>query len=149
MIFRLLLPLLAAGVAHAVVLRQDLLRPLARPLCGRLFGANKTWRGVAVMLGVTAPVALLLGLPPLLGAALALGYSLGELPNSYVKRRLGIEPGARGRRVQYIADQGDSALGASLGAIAFIDLRTAALLLAVGFAVHAGFDRLLYVVHVK
>jgi hypothetical protein len=51
-----LLPVLGAPVAHAPVLKWDLLAGLARPLDGgaclrgrRIFGDNKTWRGAAVM----------------------------------------------------------------------------------------------------
>jgi hypothetical protein len=50
-------PVLGAPLAHAPVLRFDLLKPLKRPIDGgrtlngrRLLGDNKTWRGAPVLL---------------------------------------------------------------------------------------------------
>src|SRR5436309_2312088 len=100
-------------IAHAPVLKADLLRALKRPIHARAFGANKTWRGAVVMGGGTFLAALALDrvpayrerLPPevlaagpaRVGAILGLAVWLGELPNSFVKRRLGMAPG-RARR---------------------------------------------------
>jgi hypothetical protein len=49
------LPLLGAFIAHAPVLRFNLLSALSRPIDGggtirgrRIFGDNKTWRGAMV-----------------------------------------------------------------------------------------------------
>ena len=67
-----------------------------------------------------------------LGLALGLGYSLFELPNSFVKRRLGIPPGGRSRRraiAQYVVDQGDSAISGTLALALFLGLRVETLLL--------------------
>jgi hypothetical protein len=108
-------PVLGAPLLHAPVLRYDLLSGLNRPIDGgsRLFGDNKTWRGALVMW--TGVVALTLALPawpaywdrlpedlrsagPLpVGALIGAGTVLGELPNSFLKRRLGIAPGQRRR----------------------------------------------------
>jgi CDP-2,3-bis-(O-geranylgeranyl)-sn-glycerol synthase len=102
-----------------VVLRYNLWACLKRPIDGgatfrgrRLFGANKTWRGVVcAVAGCLATVAVqtyvvgdragsIAVLPyskvnvVLLGLALGGGATLGELPNSFVKRQLGIPPGA-------------------------------------------------------
>ena len=99
------LPVLGAVVLHAPVLRYDLLRPLKWPISARLFGSNKTWRGVVVMFtGVVVATGAFWGWLPdslrdepwlLVGALIGLGTVAGELPNSFVKRRLGIAPGAR------------------------------------------------------
>jgi CDP-archaeol synthase len=111
----LFLPVLGAPALHAPVLRFDLLRPLRRPLDGgaswrgrRLLGDNKTWRGALVM--TTGPLLATVVLhrfawyrrrlpvevnPLLLGALLGIGTVAGELPNSFLKRRLGIAPGAQ------------------------------------------------------
>jgi hypothetical protein len=98
-------PVLGAVVLHAPVLRFDLLRPLRRPISDRLFGANKTWRGALVMFtGVVLATGVCWDLMPdelrdeswlLVGALIGAGTVLGELPNSFVKRRLGIAPGER------------------------------------------------------
>ena len=133
-----LLPAIGAAIAHAPVLRFDLFRGLARPIDGgrtfrgrRVLGDNKTWRGAAFMgSGVLASaVALhrtpayrarlpaeLRALPPgTFGAALALGTVVGEFPNSFLKRQLGIDPGTQRRSLAGVAlsvfDQGDFTLG--------------------------------------
>lgn len=113
-------PVLGAAALHAPVLTFDLLKPLKRPLDGgatlggrRVFGDNKTWRGAIVMLtGVVLTTALLslwprywhhlpAGIqdagPWVYGVLLGLGVVIGELPNSFLKRRLGVAPGAQRR----------------------------------------------------
>lgn len=131
-------PVLGAYLAHAPVLRFDLLPGLRRPLDGgatlrgrRLLGDNKTWRGALTMFaGVLAATVLLSRVPAywrrlpdelwaagpfLFGSLLALGVVLGELPNSFVKRQLDIAPGARRASalgvLLAVFDQGDFVLG--------------------------------------
>jgi CDP-diacylglycerol--serine O-phosphatidyltransferase len=90
-------------VLHAPVLRYDLLKRLKRPISDRLFGSNKTWRGALVMFtGVFVATGVFWPLMPdeldswpLAGALIGAGTVLGELPNSFLKRRLGIGPGER------------------------------------------------------
>jgi hypothetical protein len=114
----LFLPLLCAAAIGGIVIRYDLLRRARRPIDGgatwrgrRLFGDNKTWRGVLVAVGGSAACAWVQAhvdgaaldrvqvvdwtrVPPaLFGALMGLGAMLGELPNSFVKRRLDIAPG--------------------------------------------------------
>ena len=107
------LPALGGAIAHAPVLRYDLVPGLKRPLAAKAFGANKTVRGALVMSGGTlaataalhrlprlprAPATELRAAGPLRhGALLGAAVVLGELPNSALKRRLGIAPGERGR----------------------------------------------------
>lgn len=134
-------PLLVAAAISGVFLRYDLAPALARPIDGgavlggrRVFGDGKTWRG-----GVTAVVGCVIGVaiqraiagvvpaalqvvdyarvePVVLGAAMGAGATLGELPNSFVKRRAGIPRGgtARGWKgvVFYVWDQVDLLIGA-------------------------------------
>jgi len=176
----LILPLLVAGAVHAPVIKKNLLPSLARPLdLGRtfrgepVFGANKTWRGVILMSSVAVLVVLgqsrLYALAPfrgisivdysetsslLLGLALGVSYSLAELPNSFVKRRLGIPPGgvSRGRAVvQYVLDQADSAIGGTLALAIVLGLGWDTLLLvfAVGFLLHVVMDQLFFLCAVK
>jgi CDP-2,3-bis-(O-geranylgeranyl)-sn-glycerol synthase len=135
----LFLPVLGAPLLHAPVLRFDLLRPLRRPIDGgrtfrgrRVLGDNKTWRGAVVMFtGVTAATAALHRVdayrarlprdvrdagPLTTGALLGLATVVGELPNSFVKRQLGIGPGGRrtgpGGVAISIVDQADFVLAA-------------------------------------
>jgi CDP-archaeol synthase len=109
------LPVLGAPLAHAPVLRLDLLRGLKRPIDGGtgVFGDNKTWRGAVVMFAgafaatqalwrvapyrARLPAELATAPPAAVGAALGVGVVAGELPNSFLKRRLGIAPGSRRR----------------------------------------------------
>jgi hypothetical protein len=132
------LPVLGAPLAHAPVLRSDLLPALKRPLDGgrtlrgrRLLGDNKTWRGAAFMFGGPLiagaalhrwpsyrrrlPAELQAMRPVAFGAAIGAGTVLGELPNSFLKRQLDIAPGAQRRSPAGLAltvlDQGDLVLG--------------------------------------
>src|SRR4051812_15796847 len=126
-------PVLGAPVLHAPVLTFDLLGRLKRPLDfgvtvggRRLFGDNKTWRGAIVMLvGVVGATALLSlwpwywhhlpdGIqdagPWLYGLLLGLGVVLGELPNSFLKRQIGVPPGQQRGLLLTIYDQADFVL---------------------------------------
>jgi CDP-archaeol synthase len=127
------------------VLRFDLLKPLKRPISNRLFGKNKTWRGAVVMFtGVLLATGVVWDLMPdglqdeswvLVGALIGLGTVAGELPNSYLKRRLGIAPGERrltpGGLALIVYDQADFVPGI---AIALLPVWTMPLdTLAIGF----------------
>jgi hypothetical protein len=127
-------PVVVAAIAHLVVLRFKWLDSLRIPLDAgaswrgrRVFGDNKTVRGAVVMIGISILVAMLqraFRLPsleyfdysqanmPLIGMLLGLGFVLGELPNSFVKRQLGVSPGAHGGVWHTLADQLDSVVGA-------------------------------------
>jgi hypothetical protein len=137
----LLSPLLVGLAFHGLCIKFGWLHSLTRPIDAgktlrgeRLFGANKTYRGViAVALGTAVGVGLqdvfhhfrgthsfeLLnyGSPATLGFGLAMGAAamLSELPNSLLKRQLRIVPGAAGRGVLgvvfYVLDQIDMLLG--------------------------------------
>jgi CDP-2,3-bis-(O-geranylgeranyl)-sn-glycerol synthase len=137
----LLSPLLVGLAAHGMCIRFGWLRSLARPidagktLRGRqLFGANKTYRGiVAVALGTAVGVGLQVALhrggiargaelldygsASVIGLGLAMGAAamLAELPNSMLKRQLGIAPGMAGggvwSAVFYLLDQVDMLAG--------------------------------------
>ena len=113
-----LLPILGAPAAHAPVLARDLVPALKLPLDGGmtvggrpLLGPNKTVRGALFMVGGALAATLALARVPAwwrrlpeevqeagplrLGLVLGGGVVLGELPNSFVKRRLGVASGGR------------------------------------------------------
>ena len=134
-------PVLVAGMGQVMVLKLGLFDRLDAPLDRGakwrgepLLGPRKTWRGVVVMTVLSALVASAQAVaagrshrlralspfdyrrinPLLLGFGLGLGYCLAELPNSFVKRRLGIAPAGTTERwawFQYIVDQSDSVVG--------------------------------------
>jgi hypothetical protein len=138
-------PILLAGLTHVAIIRLGLFRSLAAvPLDGgltvqgrRLFGENKTLRGALAMVGATAlwvflqswvalHVGWAAGLPPAFesahpvcwGVLAGAGYVVGELPNSFIKRRLGIAAGAAAtggaQRFFWVIDQIDSLAGVLL-----------------------------------
>ena len=136
-----LTPLLVGLAFHGLCIKLGWLGRLARPidagatLRGKpLFGPNKTYRGVlAVAVGTAAGVAVQILLhsagvgrdAELLDyrnlAVVALGFAMGaaamlsELPNSFLKRQVGIAPGAPGAgalgAVFYVLDQIDMLVG--------------------------------------
>lgn len=105
----------------------------------RLFGENKTWKGFAGYLlmgtfsgitwGVVCQLVPALGRSnylyayhdnsvtynALMGLAFGLAYTVCELPNSFLKRRVGIQPGKPSagskRWLFFLLDQVDSLLG--------------------------------------
>jgi hypothetical protein len=99
-----------------------------------VFGGNKTWRGALAMstgtIAATAaltrvdwfrnrlPAGLREASPLAYGALLGAGVVVGELPNSFLKRRLGIAPGEREKSAAGVAiavlDQGDFVLSSRL-----------------------------------
>ena len=127
-------PLAFAGVLHMVVVKKDLFQWLAIPISPKLLGASKTWRGVLVM-----PLSAVLGFyvistlvtvdtaymsfdiyrytPTELGLMLGFAYVAAELPNSFIKRRMGIPAGElpqKNRAIFIAADQLDSVIGCGL-----------------------------------
>ena len=162
----LCLPLLGGALFHGACMKYGWLAFLARPIdAGRtlrgrpIFGHSKTWRGpIAVAAGASVVFEMqqhwLHGLAALdslelvdyaglpgwwFGALSGAAAELSELPNSLVKRQLGIEPGgtARGLRgvVFFVWDQIDVLLGFWLVigcAVAPTPPRVAATLLVVG-----------------
>ena len=174
-------PVLVAGLGQVVVLKTGLLPGLAAPLDrglhwrGKpLLGPRKTWRGVFIMTTLSALVARAQAgaarrsehlrkfspfdydriNPWLLGVALGLGYCLAELPNSFVKRRLGIAPAGRANRLvwlQYVVDQSDSVAGC-LVALRFFYKPTwleTGLAFTTGLVLHVGVDQLMHALGVK
>jgi CDP-archaeol synthase len=141
----LFLPLLVGLALHGFCIKYDILAFLCRPIDRgrkfrgkRIFGDNKTYRGLAV---VSLGTAIGFGLQSLLlhriasirsielfdyaffksvAVGLAVGFAamLSELPNSFIKRRFEIAPGsvAKGwkRAIFYVYDQIDFLLGAWL-----------------------------------
>lgn len=135
------LPVIIAGFLHMAAVKLNLLPFLKIPIDAgktykgkRLFGENKTWRGVILMI-IFSTLALYLLLyiykvypnltkynllktneypTYLFGILYGLGYSLFELPNSFIKRQQNIQGGKKGTIFNVIFDQADSVIGCFL-----------------------------------
>ena len=134
-------PLLLVAIAQGLCIRYDWVPSLRRPMDmglkfrgKRIFGDHKTWRGLVIniifcTLG-TIILTILLNmdfipywLPMLdynekgilLGILLGLGMTLGELPNSFIKRQLNISPGKKHQgllgAILFLYDQIDLTIG--------------------------------------
>jgi len=143
------IPVSFAAVLHMVAVKFNWFSWMKIPLDlgksykgHRIFGDSKTFRGVILMMVFGIPgVYLLQSLcdifpavdelnllninqysPILLGVLSGLGYALAELPNSFFKRRAGIEEGKRGTKLNIIIDQVDSVAGCLLILYPFSDI---------------------------
>jgi CDP-2,3-bis-(O-geranylgeranyl)-sn-glycerol synthase len=131
-------PLFLGFAAHGLCIRFGLLRGLAVPVDRgatfngiRIFGENKTYRGIVCVAVGTAVGFVLIRpsvVPPnvqgglslvslaLLGFAVGTAAMLAELPNSLLKRQLGIGPGRQARGLRgaafHVLDQLDVLCGA-------------------------------------
>jgi CDP-archaeol synthase len=169
-----------AGVLQTAWFAMPMSRRFALPLDGgaslrgrRVFGDHKTLRGFIVMVPGAALIFVLLalaigdpaaaGLWPLtlggyarLGALAGLGFMAGELPNSFVKRQLGILPGTsvRGRwlaAAQFAIDRLDSGIGMLLAVTiaAPTPILTWPIVLAIGPSFHWAFSVLMFQLGLK
>lgn len=178
---------LVAATANMVWIKTPWLRQLGPIDGGRccadgrpVFGPNKTWKGMLGLVTLGALSGWALGevergtraerlnlvhrrvpnTPPnaaLLGAAMGAAYGLGELPNSFAKRRLGVGSGEVGRhdslthRVFTVVDQVDSVIAATalLRAITPLSAGWMASTVAIGGITHVGVNRLLYLAKLR
>lgn len=171
-----------AGAAQVAWLATPASRALIQPIDGgltfrgrRLFGENKTFRGFVVMVPACAGAFAFVshgalggepasfGLWPLtsvqyalLGAWAGLGFMVGELPNSFLKRQLDIPPGhlsaSRALSVgQLVADRLDSGLGMLIALATAVPLpwATWGLVLLLGWAIHWAFSVVLFHLRLK
>ena len=152
-----------------------------RTFCGqRIFGDNKTWRGFVVMMPATGVAFFLMGLIHrrlqfdietgmidglwqldlwqygLLGCWSGFGFMLAELPNSFLKRQLKLNPGESPQQpwahtLCFILDQIDSVVGALLAISMFVavPVMTWFVLLVAGTLIHWLFNVVLFFVGAK
>jgi len=120
-----LLPLIFTNIFHMGAVKLNWFGYLKIPVWPSVFGENKTWRGFLFVPLVNAFILLSFSFlfsfdlesPFLMGLFLGLAYVVSELPNSFLKRRLGIRSGeshSTYKYLFYIIDKTDSALGVSL-----------------------------------
>jgi CDP-archaeol synthase len=159
----LFFPLLVGLALHGFCIKYDILAFLCRPIDRgrkfrgkRIFGENKTYRGVVV---VSLGTAIGFGLQSLflhriasvksielfdyaffksvaLGLTIGVAAMLSELPNSFIKRQFEIAPGtaAKGWKavIFYVYDQIDFLLGASLVLAIVVPITIGRVLLSAG-----------------
>jgi hypothetical protein len=165
-----------------IFVKTPVLGGLAKPLDAglvlgdgkRLFGDNKTLKGLIGMVALTAFCAVMLHINPgggkvfhypsspedivqqtLYGAMLGLAYILAELPNSFIKRRLDIAPGRNAKGIKgimfTIIDQVDSVIGGAIVISLFMPMSFAAFIMMVAIAsgIHYAINILLYFARLK
>ncbi len=151
-----------------ILVKKNWLASIKVPIHARLFGANKTWRGLIVMPFFTLLGAFLshlleseelgLGFSQstwwIFGLGLGFMYVLFELPNSYFKRRLGVAPGKQATEYKFIfifLDHFDSATGVGLFYYFFmgIPLLNIAGAIFIGALVHLVVNYLLYLLKIR
>lgn len=172
----LALPVVAAAVVLTLTNKFDLAPWLKKPLdCGatfrgkRVFGDNKTLRG-ALIYGIVSALAVIpqgiWRVPSLelfdysqtylpyamdVGLLLGLGWVLGELPNSFLKRQQGVGPGESGRWWNAVLDQVDSLVGAllCLSPVFVAPWQVWALVLVICTGLHVAFNVLFVMIGIK
>ena len=144
----------------------------------RLFGNNKTWKGFFGYIFFNIIISILLGevwkifkLENLnffyinhtntliyniyIGFLLGIAYALFELPNSFIKRRLDIEPGktlnGKNKIIFIILDQADSVFGVALIVWLFypIGIWVYLLYIIIGTITHLLINMMLYFMHLR
>lgn len=167
----MVIPLAMSGAVLILCMSKGWLRKIDRPidfgatLWGQpLLGPSKSFRGAIIHLVVATAVTVLLHLasgfawvapqyqsdPLPLGVGNTVAYLVGEMLNSFVKRRLGISPrgkaaSAWARRVQALIDNVDGTIMSGVFLVVFY--RVSPELLVTGFVVavvvHAATDSLM------
>lgn len=139
----------------------------------RILGDNKTWKGILGYILFNTVAAIIWGIickyanlnsynffytnyentiyhNLLIGTLLGIAYSAFELPNSFIKRRIGIESGktANGLKKYFFVflDQADSILGCCLVVCIFyrMSIEFYLLYVLIGAITHIAFNMLLY-----
>jgi CDP-2,3-bis-(O-geranylgeranyl)-sn-glycerol synthase len=166
--------LVPVGCLHTLWLKSAWAKPFAIPIDlgrtfrgRRIFGANKMFRGFMIMTPASGASFFLLsrfvpGPWPLtgwqyvsLGSLAGLGFMLGELPNSFVKRQLDILPGAApqgfAKWAFLFADRADSIIGMLLAMQLRVPVPglTWIILLAAGAVIHALFSFAMFQLGIK
>ena len=184
MYMTLLGPILA-GVVNSIFCKLNIFKSLKKPLDfnkkikgKRIFGDNKTWKGLLGYIFFNIIFMVLVGIiykalniehlnffyinhkntltyNILVGALLGLFYALFELPNSFMKRRLDIKPGKtiKGPKKYFFIflDQADSVFGVALVVWMFypIGIKVYLLYILVGAVTHLVINMLLYLLHLR
>jgi len=172
------IPATLAAIAHMFVVKSNFLPALTYPLDfnltyrnKRIFGNNKTFRGLVAMAFLSVPAAYLLywltqHVPSvskyniiqfeqyhwaLIGLIIGLAYVVAELPNSFVKRQQQITEGSRGNLLNIMVDQVDSPIGCMLALLPFAHITSQFFVAGIAFylLLHMSINFLLYILKVR
>lgn len=159
----LYIPLIITNFLHMIVVKKNLFSFLKIPINNKLFGKNKTYRGLFFM-GISTSIVygiywvLVQGRFEiqffLIGLTLGLTYIFFELPNSFLKRMMGIGPGQKpttNKLFYTLLDKMDSTFGVSFvySLIYNLDLVAFAILFFTAFVIHISLSNLLVILKVK
>ena len=159
----ILLPLVLSNIIHMVIVKLNYFQFLSIPLCTKLFGINKTWRGFILVSVLNSLLCWMIYLvlksemvsnPLFTGFLLGVFYMLFELPNSFLKRRVGIGSGEKANGIKsffIILDKTDSAFGVSLISYFLFSLSITDFLLLffISVIIHSFFSILLVLLRIK
>lgn len=152
----------AGLIHHFLVIKLNLLPFLAKPIdfYKNIFGNKKTFRGFFVMTFLSGLFFWIFEIfidfeanisSFFCGCLLGFGYSLSELPNSFIKRRLGVLPSQKPKKFLLklffeIIDHSDSIIGAILFLHLFYDpsFELIIKLFLIGFLLHLVVDFILH-----
>lgn len=157
------LPLVFANILHMIVVKQNLYSSLKIPINNRMFGENKTWRGVVVLTLLSSFFSALTtsmsGIGSwkygaMIGAVLGLTYMVFELPNSLFKRSIGIKSGEvpkKNKLFYMLLDKMDSVFGVCLvlWLITNLSSSNAVLLFVLSVGLHIILSQLLVLLGIK
>jgi hypothetical protein len=171
----LLAAFLPVGFLHTAWLKSSWSHQLLVPLDfgktfrgRRIFGENKTWRGFAVIVpgaGVSFLVLSMCFFAPWplsafqyagLGACAGLGFMLGELPNSFIKRQFDIAPGRTpanwpAKALCFLVDHTDSILAMLAVVRLFVPVPALTWIAVLGFGlfIHVSFSVAMFLLGIK
>lgn len=172
------LPVVVSAILHMVAVKLNWFPQLKIPIDAgkfyrdkRVFGDSKTWRGVILMVVFsilsTYMYAWICSVsdsfnqfnilrfqmysPAFYGLLYGLGYTLAELPNSFLKRQKGVQEGKSLSLGQIIIDQIDSPLGCLLLLAPFTDMTLTFFISGLFFylLLHLFFNYLLYLLKLR
>ena len=181
-----LLSAIVAGLANSIFCKLNILSVLKKPIDNgkilkdkkRIFGNNKTWKGLIGYIILNTIFSIIFGFiwkytkleylnyfyinhnnellyNLLIGFLLGLFYALFELPNSFIKRRLGIKEGKTTKDIYKVLfiflDQADSIFGMALVVWMFypLGIKLYLLFILVGALTHILLNMLLYFLHIR
>jgi len=139
-----------------VVVKKDFFKYLNKPIANNLFGKNKTWRGFIFVPVINALLMILINsifhlnvkYPFYLGVILGMAYILFELPNSFLKRKLGILPGEQHHHYKILfssIDKMDSAFGVNFTyfILGYVNYQYAFILFLISILMHISLSKVL------